>query len=105
MSAWRRMWLVARREWTQRVQTLAFRVATITSIAIVVAIIVVSEMYGGGSGSIKTVGLVGTNSQELAALLRATGDQLDLSLRTRVFAQESAGEAALRSGAVAVLIV
>jgi ABC-2 type transport system permease protein len=105
MRGWRRLWLVARREWSQRVRTLAFRVATMISIVIVVAIILVSEMYGGGSESARTVGLVGTSSSELPTLLRGAGDQLDLALNTRAYSQEATGEAALRSGDVSVLLV
>ncbi len=54
----RRLWLVARREWNQRLRTLAFRVSTLISILIVVALIVVPDMYGGGANE-RTVGVVG----------------------------------------------
>ena len=67
----RRMWLVARREWNQRVRSLAFRISTLISILIVVALIVVPEMYGGGVKPTRTVGLVGQSSSQLPALLRA----------------------------------
>jgi ABC-2 type transport system permease protein len=105
MSGWRRLWLVARREWTQRVRTLAFRVATLISIVFVVAIILISEMYGGDAKQARTVGLVGQSSPQLAALLRAAGDPLDLTVETRTFSDETAAEATLRSGNVSVLLV
>jgi ABC-2 type transport system permease protein len=101
----RRIWLVARREWNQRARSLAFRISTLVSIAIVVALIAVPQIYGGGSKSTRTVGLVGETSSQLPTLLRATGDQLDLNLKTRVFADEAAGRTALRSGDVSVLLV
>jgi len=101
----RRVWLVARREWNQRVRTLAFRISTLISILIVVAIIAVPEMYGGGVKPERTVGVVGQASPELPTLLRAAGDQLGLSVKTRAFADEAAGRAALRSGDVSVLLV
>ncbi len=104
-GGWRRMWLVARREWNQRVRTLAFRISTLVSVAIVVVLIAVPEIYGGGVEPTRTVGLVGESSPQLPSLLRAAGDQLDLSVKTRAFADESAGRDALRSDDVSVLLV
>lgn len=100
----RRVWLVTRREWNQRARTLAFRISTLISIAIVVLLIMVPEMYGGGEPT-RTVGLVGESSAELPAVLKASGDQLGLTVETRSFADGSAGRAALRSGDVSVLLV
>lgn len=101
----RRLWLVALREWNQRVRSVAFRVSTVVSVLIVVAIIVVPEMYGGGVKPERTVGVVGERAPELPALLRAAGEQLGLTVKTRGFADETAGRAAVRSGDVAVLLV
>ena len=101
----RRVWLVTRREWNQRARTTAFRVSTLISILIVVVLIMVPEIYGGGARPTRTVGLVGPSSSQLPALLRASGDQLDLSVKTRTYADEAAGREALRSGDVSVLLV
>jgi ABC-2 type transport system permease protein len=101
----RRSGLVARREWNQRVRTRAFQISTLISILIVVAIILVPDMYGGAPGRDLTVGMAGERSPRLAELVRASGDQLGLSVDTRGFADEAAGRAALRSGAVSVLLV
>lgn len=100
----RRVWLVARREWNQRVRTRAFQISTLVSILIVAAIILVPDMYGGGTKE-RTVGVVGGSPTELPALVRVAGDQLGLTVETRAFADEGAGRAALRSGDVAVLLV
>lgn len=104
-GGWRRLWLVARREWSQRVRTTAFRVSTSISILIVVAIILVPDMYGGGAKSERTVGVVGESQTQLPTLLRAAGEQLGLTVKTRAFADETAGRVALRSGDVSVLLV
>jgi ABC-2 type transport system permease protein len=101
----RRMWLVARREWNQRARTTAFRVSTLVAIAVVVALIMVPEMYGGGETPPRTVGLVGTSAPQLPEVLEATGEQLELSVKTRAFANEDAGRTALRADEVAVLLV
>ena len=100
----RRLWLVARREWNQRLRTLAFRISTLISILIVVALILVPDMYGGGAKE-RTVGVVGANSSELVELVRASGDQFGLNVETRAFSDEPAGRAALRSDDVSVLLI
>lgn len=100
----RRLWLVTRREWNQRVKTTAFQVSTLVSILIVLALILVPDIYGGG-GRERTVGLVGERSTDLPSLVGATADQLGLTVRTREFADEDAARVALRSGDVAVVLV
>lgn len=104
-GGWRRLWLVARREWNQRVRTTSFRISTLVSIALVLAMILIPDMYGGDARRERTVGIVGESSAKLPVLLRTTGEQLDLSVRSRGFADEAAGRAALRSGDVSVLLV
>jgi ABC-2 type transport system permease protein len=101
----RRIWLVTRREWDQRARTRAFQISTLVSVAIVVVLIMVPEIYGGGDRPTRTVGLVGQNSAQLPSLLRASGGRLDLTLKTRAFADEAAGRTALGSGDVSVLLV
>jgi ABC-2 type transport system permease protein len=51
------------------------------------------------------VGLLGERSTQLPPLLRASGDQLDLTVKTRVFADDAAGRAALGAGDVSVLLM
>jgi ABC-2 type transport system permease protein len=101
----RRAWLVARREWNQRVRSPAFRISTLLSAAIVVAIILVPQAYGGGVIPTRTVGLVGASSSQLPDILRAAGRQLHVTVDARVFTDEAAGQDALRSGDVDVLLV
>jgi ABC-2 type transport system permease protein len=96
---------VTRREWDQRARTRAFQISTLVSVAIVVILIAVPEIYGGGDSPTRTVGLVGESSAQLPALLRASGDQLDMTVRTRAFADEAAGRVALGSGQLSVLLV
>lgn len=104
-GGWRRPWLVARREWNQRARSRAFLISTVISVLIIVALIVVPEMYGGGEKPTRTVGLVGETSSQLPTLLEASGNQMGLTVKTRAFADEAAGRAALRSGDLSVLLV
>ena len=105
MTGTRRAWLVARREWNQRAGSPAFRISTLLSAAIVVALIVLPEMYGAGVEPTRTVGLVGGSSSQVPGILQAAGKQFDITVRTRAFADEAAGQRALRSGDVDVLLV
>ncbi len=104
-GGWRRLWLVARREWNQRARTLAFQISTLVSILIVVALVLLPDTYGGGATRERTVGLVGERSPDLPALVRASADQLGLTVDTRTFADEDTARAALRSDEVAVLLL
>jgi ABC-2 type transport system permease protein len=101
----RRIWLVTRREWDQRARTRAFGISTLLSAAIVVLLIMVPEIYGGGERPTRTVGLIGESSAQLPASIQAAGDQLEITVKSRAFADEAAGRAALASGDVSVLLV
>lgn len=100
MNALRRTWLVARREWNVRVRSLAFRISTLLSVAIIVAIIAIPAAVGGGTTPTRTVGLVGTSSTELPAMLRATAVPFDVKVETRTFSDLPSAESALRAGDV-----
>ena len=104
MSGARRVRLVIRREWNQRVRSNAFRISTVIAAAIVVAIIAVPQILGRDVNQ-RTVGLVGDGSPQLASVVQTAGSQVGLSVRTRVFGDEAAGEAAVRSGDVDVLLL
>lgn len=103
-GATRRVALVIRREWNQRVRTRAFLISTAISVALVVAIILVPDIYGGAD-RIRTVGLVGERSEQLPGRIRGSGGELGLSVRTKTLSDEMAGRAALRSDEVTVLLV
>jgi ABC-2 type transport system permease protein len=105
MTGAHRAWLVARREWNQRVRSPAFRISTLLSAALVVAIILVPQIYGGGVVPTRTVGLVGGNSSQTPGILQAAGRQSSITVETRAFSDEAAGQSALRSGDVDVLLV
>lgn len=105
MSGARRVWLVVRREWIQRVRSTAFRVSTVISAAIIVAIIAVPQMYGGGAEPPRLVGVVGESSPQLQSAIQAAGKQVALTVSTRAFDDEAAGEEALRADDANVLLV
>jgi ABC-2 type transport system permease protein len=101
----RRTWLVARREWNQRVRTVAFRVSTILTIAVVAVLILVPGIYGGPSKPDRTVGVVGATEPQMPTILRAVGDRIGLTVRTRAFGDQTSARAALRAGDIDVALV
>jgi len=105
MTSIRKVRLVARREWNQRARSTAFRISTLVTAAIVVALIAVPQMYGGGVTPTRTVGLVGESSSQLTGLLEAAGEGAALDVSTRNFPDEATAESALRSGDVDVLLL
>ena len=105
MRGARRVWLVIKREWTQRVSSTAFRVSTLVAGAIVVAIIAVPEILGADLAVSRTVGTVGQTSPSFPGAVVAAGDQVGLRVQTRTFTDQPSAEAALRAGDIDVLVV
>jgi ABC-2 type transport system permease protein len=101
----RHVWLVMRREWSQRISSTAFRVSTRVAGAIIVAIIAIPQILGGDPSASRTVGVVGEASPAFASAVVAAGDQVGLRVETRSFSDQPAGETALRSGQIDVLVV
>jgi ABC-2 type transport system permease protein len=99
----RRTWLVARREWDQRVRSRAFVFATMISIALVLAIILVPDLVG--ADATRSVGVIGERSTALPARIRAAGGDLGLSIEVHTFDDRAAGRAALRSDDVTVVLI
>ena len=64
---------MTRREWNQRLARSPFGSRRSISILIVVVLIMVPDIYGGGDGNRRTVGLVGASSAQLAGAPRSLG--------------------------------
>ncbi len=101
----RRALLVARREWNQRVRSRAFRISTVLTMLVVVAIIVLPQILNNGSTPTRTVGVVGAQAPELPVFLREAGRATGITVQTRTFPNQAAARAALRSGDVDVLLI
>ena len=98
-----RAWLVARREWDQRVRSRAFVIATAISIALLVAIVLFPDVTS--RDATRTVGLVGEDGGGLPARVRATSEALGFSVETRSFRDRATARAALRSDDVEVVLL
>ena len=96
----RRVRLVARREWDQRVRSTAFRVSSVLAALLVVGLILMP-----GDDDARTIGLVGHAAPALPAALRTDGERAGVPVEIRRFERGSAGRSALRAGDVSLLLV
>jgi ABC-type Na+ efflux pump permease subunit len=76
----RAAWLVARREFMERVRSRAFQIPTLLTVLIVVAVGIVAGVVGEDDGQEYTVGAVGREGQAVAGAARALGPALDVDI-------------------------
>ena len=97
-------WLVAAREIRERGRSRAFLASLVLMLVGVAAAIALPALLDTGPGS-KDVGLTGAVPAELPAALQAQGEAVDTIIRVRPYQTVAAGEDAVRSGEVDVLVV
>jgi ABC-2 type transport system permease protein len=93
--------LVARREIVTRARSKAYRITTIATVVILVALTLVLKFTGGGGGS--TVGYTDANAAAAQALV-ATGKTVGQEISIVRESDESAGTAAVRDGDIDALL-
>jgi ABC-2 type transport system permease protein len=103
MSELRQGWLVARRELLERSRSSAFRISVVIMIVAVAALIVLPGILGGTST--RDVGVTGTASTELGRALQVQGDAAGAPVRIHRYVSRAAGEEAVRSRDIDVLVV
>ncbi|MFJ7219835.1 ABC transporter permease [Amycolatopsis sp. NPDC098790] len=96
--------LVASREISTRVQSKAFRVATVVMLLlIVVGIVLIKLISGGGDGADSKVGVTAATAG-FSAPLKASGQAVDETIETTQVADEAAGRAKLADGSLDALL-
>ena len=104
MTGWRQIWVVATREVRERGRSRAYLIALALMVVVVVAAIVVPPLLENNDS--RNVGLTGRTPAGLATAIEAQGrDVGGAVVRVREFDTVAGGEAAVRSGAVDVLVV
>lgn len=106
MSGTRAIWLVARREVSERVRDRSFAVGTIISVMFIAAFVVGPRLLGIGGPEEYTIGVVddeGAALAEAVAAQAAQGD--DAVVEVERFDDIAMGEAAVRDGDAAALVV
>ncbi len=95
--------LVASREISTRVQSKAFRVATVVMLLLIVVGIVLLKLISGGSDADAKVGYTAATAG-FAAPLKASGQAVDENIETTQVADEAAGRAKLADGSLDALL-
>lgn len=95
--------LVASREISTRVQSKAFRVATVVMLLLIVVGIVLIKLISGGGGADAKVGFTAATAG-FSAPLKASGQAVDETIETTQVADEAAGRAQLADGSLDALL-
>lgn len=95
--------LVASREISTRVQSKAFRVATVVMLLLIVVGIVLLKLISGGSDADAKVGYTAATAG-FSAPLKASGQAVDENIETTQVADEAAGRAKLADGSLDALL-
>ncbi len=103
-AAARQSWLVARRELRERSRSAAFRASVLLMVLGVAAAILLPNLISSGGGT-KDVGLAGSAPAGLSQAIQDQGNAVGTKTRIRSYDTVAAGEAAVRSGKVDVLVV
>lgn len=98
------VYLVARREFWERVREKSFLIGMGVTMAVILAVILVPPLIFGEDGP-RTVGLVGESSAPYADALVAIGPQVDLEIETTTLASADAARVAVEEGEVEAAVV
>lgn len=111
MSGLGTLWKVAQREIRERVRSRAFLITTGLTILIVIGLIVLPELFAGGTSE-STVGSVGTGNDEIIATAVDLGNANDeegeepsIAIETVEFDDVETAKAALEDGEVEAVLV
>ena len=92
------MWLVARREITERVRERSFLVSGAVTLLIVAAAAIVPALIGGNDTDTYKVGVAGPEQRAVAAAANAAGGNLDVKIEQRRVRNRAQAERLVRDG-------
>ena len=98
MTFRRSMWLVARREITERVRERSFLVSGAVTLLIVAAAAVVPALIGGDDTETYKVGVAGPEQRAVAAAAGAAGQDLQVKIESRRVRDRAQAEQLVRDG-------
>ncbi|HKE63133.1 MAG TPA: ABC transporter permease [Micromonosporaceae bacterium] len=96
--------LVAKRELQTRLKSKAFRIATVISVLILVALAIIAKLVSGSSSSVVTVGVTPATTA-LGQQLVAAAKTVDQTVHTQPVPDDATGRAEVRSGNLDGLLV
>jgi ABC-2 type transport system permease protein len=103
LDGWRRIWIVALREIRERGGSRSYRISTVASVLLIIAVIVLPS----AAGQTKTyhVGLAGAVPPDTVTALTAQADAADEEIDTTRYGTVAEGEHAVRDREVDVLLI
>ncbi|HEY7174571.1 MAG TPA: ABC transporter permease [Micromonosporaceae bacterium] len=96
--------LIARRELRTRLKSKAFRIATLVSVGILVALAIISKLVGGHSSTAFNVGLTPATAS-LSQPLLGSAKIVNVQMRTHTVADEATGRTQVQDGKLDALLV
>lgn len=105
MSLRRAAWLVARREFTERIRSRAFQIATAITVAVVGAAAILAGVIGDDDATTYDVGVQGTEAFAIGGAARAAAPAFALRVELRPFPSPAAARAAVRDESVDAALV
>lgn len=111
MSRFGALWQVTLREVTERAKSKAFLITTVLTVLIVAALIILPDLFGGGTDE-ATVGSVGSSNDEIIATAvdlgnanDEDGDPPSVAIETIEYDNREEAEAALDAGEVDAVLI
>jgi ABC-2 type transport system permease protein len=96
-------WIVARREFVERLHDRGFQISTAVTLLILLGFIVAASLFGGGTRF--DLGVVGDGARTTGEEVVAAAKLLDVTVTVHGYASVAAAEAALKDGTVDAAII
>jgi len=105
MSLWRATWLVARREFGERIRQRAFQISTVVTLLIVAGIALAAGLIGDDGPKHFDVGAHGAEAVAITAAADVSGKAFDARIEARRFTSAADARAAVEDGRVDAAVV
>ena len=105
MSLSRATWLVARREFSERIRSRAFQISMLITVLVVAAVGIIAGVVNDDGRSEYTVGAVGPDGRAVAAAARSLGPAFDVDIEVQRERSAAAARAAVRDESVDAAVV
>jgi ABC-2 type transport system permease protein len=105
VSLSRATWVVARREFSERIRSRAFQISMLITVLVVAAVGIIAGVVNDDGRSEYTVGAVGPEGQAVAAAARSLGPAFDVDIEVQREPSAAAARAAVRDESVEAAVV
>ena len=103
--SWANVFVVARREFTERLRDKAFAVSAATTMLVIVGIVVLPALFGGDGPTEHTVGAVGADGVAVAQAAADAAPDTEMAITVKELPDRAAAEQALRAEEIPVAVI